>query len=161
MHVERESNESAEGLRIGIAVSRYHQDITDALRQGAVEVFTKAGGSADDLLIATAPGSFELMPLCQALANREDVDAVVALGCVIRGETTHDQYICQAVSQGLGQITLDTGKPVAFGLLTCQTKHQARERAGGENGNKGAEAMAAVIETVHALRRLAAVKERR
>lgn len=161
MYVKREANESARGLRIGVAVSQYHGDITEALRDGAVEVFTKAGGSADDLLIATVPGAFELLTLCQALARRGDLDAVIAIGCVIRGETTHDQYICQAVSQGLAQIALDTGKPVAFGLLTCQTKHQARERAGGEGGNKGAEAMAAAIETACALRKLAAIKERR
>ncbi|MDY7107025.1 MAG: 6,7-dimethyl-8-ribityllumazine synthase [Planctomycetota bacterium] len=161
MYVQREAGESARGLRIGVAVAQYHSDITDALREAAIEVFTKADGKRDDLIIISVPGSFELPPVCQAMANRDDLDAVVAIGCVIRGETTHDQHIAQATSQALMQIMLDTGKPLGFGMLTCQTKHQARARAGGESGNKGAEAMAAAIETVAALRKLASIRERR
>jgi len=158
MYVERQRELDATGLRIGIAVSRYHGDITEALCQAAVGTFTAAGGKRDDLTIVSAPGSFELTAMAGALAAREDLDAVVALGCVIRGETAHDEYICRSVAQGLTAITLETGKPVAFGLLTCHTKHQARERAGGEHGNKGEEAMAAIIETVHTLRDIAAGK---
>jgi 6,7-dimethyl-8-ribityllumazine synthase len=161
MYVQREASESARGLRIGVAVAQYHADITDALREAAIEVFTKAGGACEDLLIIPVPGSFELPSVCQAMANRDDLDAVVAVGCVIRGETSHDQHIAQATAHALMQIALDTGKPIGFGMLTCQTKHQARARAGGESGNKGAEAMAAAIETVAALRQLAAIRERR
>ena len=160
MYVERQASLNASGLRIGIAVSRYHSDITDALRDGAVRTFTESGGREEDLLLVSAAGSFELTALCQALARRDDLDALIAIGCVIRGDTTHDEYICRAVTRGLTQITLETGKPITFGLLTCHTKHQARERAGGEKGNKGAEAMAAAIETVRTLRDLAGLEER-
>ncbi len=155
MFVQPTADLNAEGLRIGIAISRYHADVTDALREGAISAFEQAGGDRENLVIAPAAGSFELTAICQALADRDDVDGVLALGCVIRGETMHDQYICEAVSQGLTRITLDTGKPVGFGLLTCHTKHQARERAGGETGNKGVEGMGAVIETIHTMRAIA------
>ena len=137
----------AEGLRIGLAVSRYHREITDALRAGAVERFGQLGGRDEDLLVAEAPGSFELTALCRVFAVRGDVDAIVALGCVIAGETTHDQHICAAVSHGLSAVIVETGVPIAFGVLTCQTFEQARERAGGAKGNKGAEAMDAAIAT--------------
>jgi len=142
----------ARGLRVGMAVSRYHDAVTDRLRDGAERVFTDAGGEPDDLVVVTTPGAFELTAVCQALAMRGDLDAVVALGCVIRGETSHDQYIAQAVANGLTQVTLETRLPVAFGLLTCHTRRQAIERAGGAEGNKGEEAMRAAIESVRVIR---------
>ncbi len=160
MYVERHTTLDASGMRIGVAVSRYHNDITDALREGAVQTFTEAGGKEEDLLIVDASGAFELTALCKALLAKGNLDAVVALGCVIRGDTTHDEYICRAVTSGLTKLTLETGKHIAFGLLTCHTKHQARERAGGPKGNKGAEAMAAAIETIHALRDIDRLQER-
>jgi 6,7-dimethyl-8-ribityllumazine synthase len=150
---------SAAGLRVGIAVSRYHGTITTALHQGATDAFTEAGGRGEDILLASTPGAFELPVVCKALADREDLDAVVALACVVRGETPHDQYICEAVSRELARISVDSGKPVAFGVLTCLDLDQARERAGGSRGNKGAEAMAAAIGTVHALRAIAGSTE--
>ncbi|MHC5022654.1 MAG: 6,7-dimethyl-8-ribityllumazine synthase [Planctomycetota bacterium] len=156
MHRELENLSGAEDVRVGLAVSRYHGEIAAALRAGAVETFRRAGGRDDGLTIVEVPGSFELTAACAALAGRGDLDAAVAIGCVISGETTHDQYICQAVAHGLTQITLRTGLPVAFGVLTCQTIEQARARAGGDAGNKGAEAMAAAIRTVHALRSITA-----
>ena len=103
-----------------------------------------------------APGAFELTIVAQALATREDLDAVVALGCIVRGETSHDEHLARTIAHGLTRIALDTRKTVTFGVLTCQTLHQARERAGGERGNKGSEAMAAAIETVRTLRALGA-----
>jgi 6,7-dimethyl-8-ribityllumazine synthase len=148
----------ARGVRVGLAVSRYHEDVTRPMQQGAVEVFTAAGGKAEDVLIVDAPGAFELPLLARSLAARDDLDGVVAIGCVIRGETSHDQHIAQAVADGLMRVALDSGKPVAFGVLTCHTKHQARERAGGEAGNKGAEAMAAVLEAIGVLRRIEGTK---
>ena len=136
---------------MGIVVSRYHEAVTDRLRSGAEAVFTEAGGNPKDLLVVNAPGAFELTAICHTLAIRGDLDAVVALGCVIRGETSHDQHIANAVATGLTQITLETRVPVAFGLLTCHTRRQASERAGGGEGNKGEEAMRAAIETARIL----------
>lgn len=156
MKSERSSTHSAAGLRIALAVSRYHDHVTGALQQGAAETFQRAGGSAADLLVFDAPGAFELIALCHAIAVRDDVDGIAALGCVITGETTHDQYICHAVSQGLARIIVQTGRPIAFGVLTCQTMEQAAARAGGAAGNKGAEAMTALIATIHQLRAIRA-----
>ncbi|MHC4099298.1 MAG: 6,7-dimethyl-8-ribityllumazine synthase [Planctomycetota bacterium] len=146
MHTELKPNASAAGLRIGIAISRYHSVITEPMRDAAVKRFVDAGGGPGDLRIVSTPGTFELTAACGALAARNDIDAVVALGCVISGETTHDQYIASAVAHGLTSITVHTGVPVAFGVLTCQNMAQAEARAGGEKGNKGAEAMTAAIE---------------
>jgi 6,7-dimethyl-8-ribityllumazine synthase len=163
MHVQPSTPSTARGLRIGIAVSRYHAPITEALRDAAVQAFLDAGGKRDDLLIVEAPGAYELVAICNALARRphtqDDLDAVVALGCVITGETRHDEYICNAVSTGLAQITIETGVPVSFGVLTCGTMEQAMARASGDKGNKGAEAMTAAIETVHAIRAIGSMKE--
>lgn len=158
MHVELKHNLDARGLRIGVAVSRYHHAITESLRDAAVAQFTSTGGDADDLLIVDAPGSFELTALCRALAHRGDLHAVVALGCILTGQTTHDQYLAQAVAQGLTNITVQTGVPIAFGVLTCQSMEHARERSGGSHGNKGAEAMAAAIAAAKAVQAAANVK---
>lgn len=146
--------ESASGLRIAVVVSQYHDKITGALRDGAVERFTAAGGKADDLMVITVPGAFELTAGCKALAELGEVDAIVALGCVITGETTHDQYIAHAVAQGITQIIVQSGVPIAFGVLTCQTLEQAQARAGGAVGNKGDEAMAAAIAMANAVGRI-------
>jgi len=145
---------SARGLRIGIAVSRYHDGVTSRLADGAVSAFVGAGGMEADLVVVDAPGSFELVAIAHALAMRADIDAVVCLGCVLTGETTHDQYICQAVANGLGAITAQVGKPVAFGVLTCQSIAQAEARAGGAKGNKGDEAMRAAILAAQAVGRV-------
>ncbi len=153
MHIELQPSAGAEGLRIGLAVSRYHDEITSRLKEAAVEQFMNAGGRADDLEIVSTPGAFELTAACRALARR-DLDAVVAIGCVIAGETTHDQHIANAVACGLTTITVETGVPVTFGVLTCRNLEQANARAGGEKGNKGAQAMAAAIETSHVVKTL-------
>lgn len=152
MYSEISPSSDASGLRIAIVVSRYHERITGALRDAAVEAFRDAGGDEGDLLQIAAPGAFELVALSNAAAARVEIDAVVAIGCVITGETTHDRYICEAVARGLTDITLRRGLPIAFGLLTCQTLEQAAARAGGERGNKGREAMTAAIEAARAIR---------
>ena len=154
MHTELTTNASAAGLRIGIAVSQYHDHITSALCDAAVSRFVDAGGNRDDLRIVAAPGAFELTAICRALAAHGDLDAVVALGCIVSGETTHDRHLASAVAHGLTQITVDTGVPVSFGVLTCQNLAQAEARAGGAKGNKGAEAMAAAIQTTRAVKAL-------
>jgi 6,7-dimethyl-8-ribityllumazine synthase len=147
----------ARSLRLGIVVSRYHHEVTDALLEGARSTFAAAGGVEDDLIVVEAPGAFELVALARALAMRPDLDAVVCLGCVLTGETTHDRYICDAVAHGLAEITARSGRPVAFGVLTCQNLAQAQARAGGDKGNKGGEAMTAAIvaaQAVSTVRRL-------
>jgi 6,7-dimethyl-8-ribityllumazine synthase len=154
----------ARGLRVGIATSRYHHEITGRLHQGARNAFLEAGGREDDLIVVDAPGSFELVAIAHALASRADVDAVVCLGCIITGETTHDRYICEAVANGFADITARTGKPVAFGVLTCQTVEQAVARSGGDGahgtgskgnkGNKGEEAMHAALIAARAVERI-------
>jgi 6,7-dimethyl-8-ribityllumazine synthase len=158
MYTELKPNISAAGLRIGIGVSRYHAPITTAMRDAAIKQFIDAGGAPDDLEIVSTPGSFELVAVCHALAARSDIDAVVAIGCVISGETTHDQYIASAVAHGLATITVQTGVPVTFGVLTCQTMAQAEARAGGDRGNKGAEGMAAAIEAAVTIKTMGRVR---
>lgn len=154
MHKQSQPETSAAGLRIAVVVSRYHDRITDALCTAAIDCFRSAGGAEKLLEVVRAAGTFELTALCRALANRGDLDAVVALGCIISGETPHDRYIASAVASGLTMITVQTGVPVAFGVLTCGTFEQALARAGGDHGNKGAEAMAAAIDTSQTIRAL-------
>lgn len=133
---------------VAIVVSRYNASITDALREGAVAAYREAGGRAEDLTVVEAPGAFELPAVCAAAARSGRHRGVVAIGCLIQGETTHADHIAAAVTQGLVRIAIDTGVPVTFGVLTVQTPEQARERAGGSRGNKGAEAMHALLETI-------------
>jgi 6,7-dimethyl-8-ribityllumazine synthase len=144
----------ARSLRIVIVTSTYHGELTGALERGAVKVFEDAGGDRSKLRIVKAPGAFELVAISRAAAVRGDVDAVVALGCVLTGETSHDRHICDAVAHGLSRISVEFGKPAAFGLLTCQTLSQALARAGGAKGTKGEEAMRAAIGAAQAVKEL-------
>jgi len=140
-------------MRVAIVSSAYHADVTGALREGAVAAFEARGGDASSLVHEAAPGAFELPVVAGALASRGDIDAVVALGCVLTGETSHDRYISDAVAHGLMRVALDARIPVAFGVLTCVTIEQARARSGGAKGNKGGEAMDAAIDAALAVRR--------
>ncbi len=141
----------ARGLRVGVVVSRYHDKVTDALEAGARESFLKAGGRAEDLVVLSAPGAFELAALSGVLARRADVAAVVALGCIVEGETRHDRVLADAVAGALARLSIDAGKAVGFGLLTVRDLRQARARAGGKLGNKGAEAMDAALLATRAI----------
>lgn len=149
-------------MRIGIVVSRYHREITDALLAGAKKTFKKAKGKANHLQVIDAPGSWELTAICRAMAHARDrkwqrqFDAIVALGCILTGETTHDQFIAQSVTQGLTAITLETGTPIAFGVLTCQSIEQAKARK-----SKGVEAMQAAIAAVRAIEPFASMSDER
>lgn len=140
---------------MAIVTSRYNGSVTGRLREGAVCAYRERGGSLDHLALLEAPGAYELVAVANAAARDERYAAVVCLGCVIKGETDHDRYINQAVAQGLAAITVATGKPVAFGLLTVGTPAQAEARAGGAKGNKGAEAMNAALDTLGVIRALA------
>lgn len=133
------------GCKVGIAVSTYNSNITRRLREGAIATLRAAGLSDQHILIAEVPGAWELPLACQKMFELHAVDAVVALGAVIRGETTHDQHINRAVSTSLMEMMIRTGKPVGFGLLTCNTMEQAIHRAGGNVGNKGVETAEAVL----------------
>lgn len=135
--------------RIACIVSRYNAGVTDRLLEGARAQHAARGGG--DLAVIQAPGAYELPALASAAIATGQFDGVVALGCLIKGETRHDRYIAQAVAHGLVQLTILTGVPVAFGVITAETPAQARARAGGKKGNKGAEAMAALLDTLAAI----------
>lgn len=136
---------------LAIIVSRYHGSITTRLLEGAVRVYFDAGGSRSTLGIIEAPGAFELPVLAAAAARSGLYRGVLTLGCIVRGETTHDRHIASAIAAGLTQIGIDTGIPVALGVLTVETIDQARARAGGDKGDKGAEAMLALLDTIRSL----------
>jgi 6,7-dimethyl-8-ribityllumazine synthase len=129
-------------------VSRYNSSITAKLLEGAQEEYAARGGDIEDLALYEAAGAYELPALALAAAETGRYRGILALGCLIRGETRHDRYIAQATANGLMQVTLQIGIPVCFGVLTVDTPKQAKARAGGEKGNKGQESMAALLDTV-------------
>lgn len=130
-----------------IVVSRYNAAITDRLLDGAKRAFQARGGDPEALIVAHAPGAFELPVIALALASRPEVPGVLALGCIIRGETRHDRYIAHAVARGLTDVSLRTGKPAAFGVLTVESAQQADARSGAKS-NKGEESMTALLDTI-------------
>jgi 6,7-dimethyl-8-ribityllumazine synthase len=140
--------------RYAVVVSRYNETITKKLLAGALDTLTSNGVDEAKIDIAWAPGAWELPLIAKHFAGTNRHAAVICLGAVIRGETTHDQYINQQVSQSLGQIALETGVPVLFGVLTCNTLEQAIHRAGGNQGNKGVECAEAALEMAALLERL-------
>lgn len=135
----------AAGMRFGIVVADWNNDITGALLTGAVSTLKRHGVSKDDIVIRHVPGTFELTIGGQWLAEYDDLDGVICLGCVIQGETPHFTYICQGVTQGITQLNLDYNIPFIFGVLTTLNRQQALERAGGKSGNKGDEAAVTAI----------------
>ena len=137
---------------VAIIVSRYNDSITSVLREGAREAYQERYGAPDALAIIEAPGAFELPAIASAALQSGLYAGVVCLGCVIKGETTHDAHINSAVAEALASLSVATGLPVGFGLLTCLNADQARARAGGDKGNKGREAMDAVLQTLDAIR---------
>ena len=145
---------SAAGFRFAVIVSRFNERITGALREGALAALREAGASDADVEEFEVPGAFELPQAARAAAETGRFDALVCLGCVIRGETPHFEYISASAAQGLMSAAGDTGVPVAFGVLTTNTEAQASERAGPGAGNKGREAAATAIEMAALFRRL-------
>ncbi len=136
---------TAPAKKIGIVVSRYNESVTGKLLRGALEVFTKAGVTENQIDIAWVPGAFELPPIAAVMAESGNYAAVLIFGAVIRGETTHDQHINRAVSMSIMETGVRTGVPVLLGLLTCDTLEQALQRAGGTMGNKGSECAEAAL----------------
>ncbi len=136
-------------FKIGIVVSQWNADITTALLNGARDTLIKAGVAESNIDILYVPGSFELPYGARQLMKPGKCDAVICLGCIIQGETKHDEYIASAVASGIMQLGLMSGVPVIFGVLTTNDEAQAKERAGGKHGNKGAEAAMTALQMAY------------
>ena len=134
--------------KIGIVVSEWNEDVTGALLQGAYDTLLKHGVQARNIIVKTVPGSFELVYGSAWMARQTDVDAVIAIGCVIRGDTPHFDYICQGTTQGLAELNRKAIVPVIYGLLTCNTLQQALDRCGGALGNKGDECAVTALKMI-------------
>ena len=145
---------SAQGLRIAIVAARFNDFIVDRLIGGAVDCLLRHGADKAALTIIRAPGAFELPVICKRLAESGQFDGIVALGAVIRGSTPHFDYVAAEVSKGLAQVSLKSGLPVGFGVLTTNDIEQAIERAGSKAGNKGAEAALSVMESARVLQQI-------
>jgi len=140
-----ESVPDAKKMRFGIVVSDWNREITWALLDGAIGTLKKHGATDKSIIVKHVPGSFELTLGAQFLAEYDDLDAVICLGCVIQGETPHFDYICQGVTQGITQLNMEYNIPFIFGVLTTLNQQQAADRAGGKHGNKGDEAAVTAI----------------
>ncbi|MFA9445610.1 6,7-dimethyl-8-ribityllumazine synthase [Egicoccus sp. AB-alg6-2] len=147
-------NLDASGLRVGIVAARFNEAIVERLVDGAVAALVRHGASASDLTVAWVPGAFEVPVVLRRMAAEGGYDALVALGCVVRGSTPHFDYVAGGVATGVAAVAGEHGMPVAFGVLTTDTWEQAVERAGGKLGNKGAEAAISAVETAQVLRQL-------
>ena len=145
----------AEGLRFGLVVSRFNSFITDRLLAAALDTLRAAGAGESALEVVRVPGSFEIPLAAKQLAQSGRVHAIVCIGCVLRGETAHYDYVCSESARGIMLAQMDTGVPMAFCVLTCDTLEQAIERAGLKGGNKGAEAALAAVELASLGRKLA------
>ena len=131
--------------RIAVIVAEWNEEITEALFQSAKSTLLSHGVIKENIIRKNVPGSFELTLGAQWMAQRDEINAVITLGCVIQGETPHFDYICQAVAYGITEVGIKSNKPVIFGVLTSLTKQQALDRAGGKHGNKGEEAALTAI----------------
>ena len=146
---------SARGMRFGIVVSEWNKEITGSLLDGAYNVLVKHGAAEADITVMTVPGSFELVYGASRMMKSKKFDAVIAIGCVVRGDTPHFDYICEGATQGLADLNREGDIPVIYGLLTCNTMEQAEARCGGILGNKGDECAVTAIKMVDYARRLA------
>lgn len=144
----------AADLRIGVVVSRFNGFITEELTRGALEVLAKHGCREENIRVVRVPGAWELPVTAKHLAA--SCDAIVAIGVVIRGDTPHFEYVAGGAAEGLSKVSVETGVPVAFGVLTTNDMQQAMDRAGGKSGNKGAEAAEVAIELANLIRQLKA-----
>lgn len=149
-----EGNILAQGQRIGIVAARFNEFITSKLLSGAVDAFVRHGGKEEDLEIAWVPGAFEIPLVAKKMAQSGKYDAVICLGAVIRGATPHFDMVANEATKGVAQVSLQTGIPVMFGILTTDSIEQAIERAGTKAGNKGYESMTGAIEMVNILKNI-------
>lgn len=150
-----ESSVDATGLKIAVVVGRFNQLINALLLEGCVDELVRRGITADQVHVSWVPGAFEIPLAAAALARSGRYDAIVTLGVVIRGGTPHFEYVCSGVTDGVREVMRETGVPVALGVLTCDDVDQALARAGGVDGNKGAEAALAAVEMATLVPRLA------
>ncbi len=152
MHITTiEGQMQAQGLRFGILATRFNDFIVDRLVGGAVDYLTRHGADRENMTIIRLPGAFEMPLAAKKIAASGKFDALVCLGCVIRGATPHFDFVANECAKGLAQVSIETGIPVGFGVLTTDTLEQAIERAGSKGGNKGVEAASAVLELVRVL----------
>jgi 6,7-dimethyl-8-ribityllumazine synthase len=145
---------SSKTMRFVIVVSEWNKEITESLLKGAYDVLLKSGTTPDNIIVEHIPGSFEIPYAARLLAEKMNPDAVICLGCVIQGETRHFDFICQSVTHGITELNLRSSIPFIFGILTTKNIEQARERAGGEHGNKGVEAAVTAIKMAAMRRKL-------
>lgn len=145
----------ARDLDLALVAARFNEFVTERLVAGAVDAFVRHGGDEARVTVVWAPGSFELPLVARKLAESKAYHAVVCVGCVVRGQTPHFDYVAGEAARGIAQAAQQTGVPVAFGLITADTMEQAIDRAGGKAGNKGADAVLAAIEMANLLPRLA------
>lgn len=149
-----EGKRDAQGLKIGIVVSRFNNFVTERLLDGATDGFTSHGGADENLTIVRVPGAFEIPLIVEKMAASGKYDALVCLGAVIRGDTPHFDYVCEAVTRGIGDAVQTYKIPIGFGVLTTDDVQQAMERAGAKDANKGYEALLTVLEMIHVIRRI-------
>jgi 6,7-dimethyl-8-ribityllumazine synthase len=149
-----EGKRNAQGLKLGVVVSRYNQFITEKLLDGALDGSKSHGGEDDNVTIIRVPGAFEIPLIAEKLAASGKYDALVCLGAVIRGDTPHFDYVCDAVTRGIGDAIRTYKIPIGFGVLTTNDVQQAMERAGSKDANKGYEALLTVVEMVNVIRQL-------
>ena len=138
----------ASEMKIGIVVSEWNEEVTAALAEGAVNTLKKHGCPEKNIIVMPVPGSFELTYGSRLIAEKNDLDAVIAIGCIVQGETRHFDFICQGVSIGITELNIEYDIPFIFGVLTTENQQQALDRAGGKHGNKGDEAAITAIKMV-------------
>jgi 6,7-dimethyl-8-ribityllumazine synthase len=151
---------NAKGLRFGVVVSRFNSFITERLLQGTLDALERSGVESKNMDVAHVPGSFELPLSAKKMAESGRYDTIIAIGCILRGETAHYDYVCSETARGLQLAQMDTGVPIMFCVLTCDTLEQAIDRAGLKGGNKGFEAGLGAIEMAHLARKLNVNKTR-
>jgi 6,7-dimethyl-8-ribityllumazine synthase len=149
-----EENQDAGGLKFAVLCARFNSFVTDPLLQGALDALQQAGAAQADIEIVKVPGAWELPIAAKTIAHAKHCDAIIALGAVIRGDTPHFDYVAGEAASGLMAVQMETGIPVAFGVLTTNTIEQATDRAGGKDGNKGYDAAITAIEMANMIRRL-------
>ncbi|MCS7281231.1 MAG: 6,7-dimethyl-8-ribityllumazine synthase [Desulfobacterota bacterium] len=142
----------ARGFRFAIVVSRFNSFITDRLLEGALDALRRNGAEEKDIEVYKTPGSFEIPLVAKLLAKRKDIDGIICLGAIIKGDTPHFHYVATEVAKGIAITSLESLKPIAFGIVTSETIEQAIERAGTKSGNKGYDAAITVIEMVNLLK---------
>jgi len=155
LHIKTiEGQLQAQDLKFTIIASRFNDFIVDRLIGGAVDYLTRHGAAREDITIIRVPGAFEMPLVAQKVARSGKADAIVCVGAVIRGATPHFDFVCNEATKGIAHVSMETGVPIGFGLLTTDTLEQSIERAGSKGGNKGVEAAAAALETLRVLQQL-------